>query len=82
MQDIMLSFSSDKVLLAPLVYRLVNNGLFKVSPRLPPQSLLLGHVTYRLLVCSSMQPQVLYSTVLSCGLIGGHKSSEMKSDVS
>jgi len=27
-----LSFSFDKGLLAPLVYRFVNNGLFKVSP--------------------------------------------------
>jgi len=67
----------DKGLLAPLVYRLVNNGLFKVH-----QSLLPGHVMYWLLVCSCMQPRVLYCTVLRCGLIGDHKSSEMKSGVS
>jgi len=78
-----LSFSFDKgsESLAPLVYRLVNNDLFKVSPDFR-QSLLLGHVTYCLLVCSCMQPQVLYSTVLRCRLIGGHKSSEMKSGAS
>jgi len=40
----MLSFSFDKGLLASLVCRLVNNGLFKVSPDFH-QSLLLGHVT-------------------------------------
>jgi len=44
------------------------NGLFKVSPDFH-QSLLLVHVMYWLLVCSSMQPQVLYSTVLRCGLM-------------
>jgi len=76
-----LSFSYDKSLLAPLVYRLVNNGLFKVSPDFH-QSLLLGRVTYWLLVCSCMQPQVLYSTMLRCRWVGGHKSSEIKSGVS
>jgi len=75
-----LSFSFDKGLLAPLVYHhLVNNGLIKVSPDFH-QLLLLGHVTYWLLVCPFMQPQVLYSTVavLRCGPIGGHNSSEIK----
>jgi len=62
-------------------YRLVNNGLFKVSPDFH-QSLLLGRVMYWLLVCSYMQPQVLYSTMIRCGLIGNYESGEVKSGVS
>jgi len=54
-----LSFNFDKGLLAPLVYCLVNDGLIKVSLDLH-QSLFLGYVMYWLLVCSCMQPQVLY----------------------
>jgi len=42
----------------------------------------LHRVSKTLLICSCIQSQVLVSTVLRCGLIGGHKSSEMKSGVS
>jgi len=52
MQDIINSECSkccplvfDKALLSSLIYRLVNNGLFKVSPDFH-QLLLLDHVTY------------------------------------
>jgi len=77
----LLCFGFDKSLLAPVAYRLVKSDLFKVSPDFH-QLMLLDHVTYWLLVCSSMQPQVLYPTVLRCRLIGSHKSSEMKSGIS
>jgi len=42
------------------------------------------HVTRHVLASYMLlhAAQVLYSTVLRCGLIGGHKSSEMKSFVS
>jgi len=74
-----LSFSFDKghKSLVPLVYHFV-----KVRTDLYQSLLQLGHVTYWLLVCCCMQPQVLYSTVLRCGLIGDHKSGEMKLGVS
>jgi len=78
------SFDKDLLsrLLHWLVYRLVNNALFKVSPDFH-QLLLLGHVTYTgFLYAPCTQLKVLYSTVLRCELTRGHKSSEMKSGVS
>jgi len=83
MQDVINSECSKCCLLALTKACLLHCSTvnFKVSPDFH-QSLLLVHVTYWLLVCSCMQPQVLYSTVLRCGLIGGHKSTEMKSGVS
>jgi len=60
----MLSFSFDKGLLAPLEYRLLNNGMFKVSPDFH-QSMRLGHHPCNVLA-SCMLLHVAPGLVLSC----------------
>jgi len=72
-----LSCSSDRGLLAPLVYGLVNNGLSQ--PGLPPIAASgLCHV-----LASCMLLHAGPNLVLNCvWLIGSYKSSKIKSDVS